>query len=273
MTRQSYISLDNLASAPDAMAVLGYPSATPRQGAARIRELDKLGIRSIALAGPTELGRARVLGKGYAGVVVLAKSAKGRRLALKIRRTDSQRDDMAREAALLEAANAAGVGPRMYMYSKNFLVMEYVQGEKIGDWLGGLGGAGTASRVRRIIKLVLEDCQRLDAAGIDHGEISNISKHVIISSSSTTATTTGRQQQRPVLIDFESASTERRPSNVTSITQAIFISSPIAKKVQRILRGRLPSKNELIVRLREYKERRDMQSFESMLETLRLHRV
>ena len=238
---------------------MGYPDATQRQKNARIRELSKLGIKSISFSGPTTLGRTSVLGKGYVGVVVLGRDMRGRRLAVKIRRTDSPRIHMKHEGALLGAANQAGVGPKLHTYSRNFLAMEYVGGQRIGSWLDGLGGAGTAARLRGAIRSIISDCYKLDRAGIDHGELSNVSKHIIISA-----------RDRPVLIDFESASVDRRPSNVTSVTQAIFISSPIAKRVQRIYRGSMPPKDQIISSLREYKHAQDRRTFEMLLDALRL---
>jgi putative serine/threonine protein kinase len=57
-------------------------------------------------------------------------------------------------------------------------------------------------------------------------------------------------------------------SNVTSITQAIFIGSGIAKKVQRIYR--IPSKERIIKVLRIYKQEQSRDSFENLLKTLKL---
>lgn len=248
-----------MAGNADILAVIGYPNATLRQKKSRIRELSNLGIRSVSSSGPTALGKISVLGKGYVGVVVLAKDMRNRLLAVKSRRTDSPRTHMKHEADLLKTVNQTGVGPRLYAHSKNFLVMEYVSGQKIGDWLESLEGAGTSARLKKMIRMVLTDCYRLDAAGIDHGEINNISKHVIV-----------RANDKPVLIDFEGASVKRRASNVTSITQAIFISSPIAKKVQKIYRNNLPSKDAIISSLREYKAQPNKQTFGMLLERLRL---
>ena len=103
---------------------------------------------------------------------------------------------------------------------------------------------------------MLEDCYRLDQIGFDHGELSNISKHVIVGKTKST------------LIDFESSSTNRRPSNVTSATQAIFIGSGIAKKVQKIYKN--PSKQKIIDALKQYKQDRTQESFENLLRILKL---
>ncbi len=90
----------------------------------------------------------------------------------------------------------------------------------------------------------------------DHGELSNISKHVIVGKTKST------------LIDFESSSTKRRPSNVTSITQAIFIGSGIANKTQKIYKN--PPKEKIIENLKQYKQEKTRENFEKLLKILKL---
>ncbi len=250
----SFISIKKFADEPYSK-ILGYPKATSRQLRSRISELEKLKIRSISLTGTTTLGNLAILGKGYVGVVVLAKKG-NKQVALKIRRTDSQRDEMKSESVLLRLVNSVNVGPEMFAASKNFLVMEYLEGIKIGEWVNVLKGKGSAKRLKSTIKKVLEDCYRLDQMGFDHGELSNISKHVIVGETKST------------LIDFESSSTKRRPSNVTSVAQAIFIGSGIAKKTRKIYKN--PPKEKIIGILKQYKQEKTRESFEELLRVLKL---
>lgn len=91
-------------------AILGYPRATRAQLQSRAKELKSLGIDGVSFEGPMTLDKICVLGKGYAGIVVLAKIGT-KKVALKIRRTDSPRRDMKNETILLGAANKVGVGP------------------------------------------------------------------------------------------------------------------------------------------------------------------
>lgn len=109
--------------------------------------------------------------------------------------------------------------------------------------------------MKNVIKKVLTDCYKLDEAGLDHGELSNITKHVIIGKSIT-------------MIDFESASLDRKTSNVTSASQAILIGSGLTKMVNRIYK--LPPKQKIISALRDYKEKRTRQSFDDVLGVLKL---
>ena len=250
----SFIPIKTLKNKPYS-TILGYPKSTKNQIERRILELEKLKIKSVSFHGTSTINNLQILGKGYVGIVVLAK--KGTKvIALKIRRTDSQRKEMKRESELLKIANSAGVGPKLIDVSKNFVLMEYLEGEKIGKWVDQLKGKGSTKKLKTVIKQVLEDCFRLDQIGLDHGELSNISKHIIIGDSKVT------------MIDFESSSTARRVSNVTSATQAIFIASGIAKKVHRIYK--IPSKQKIINILRQYKQESTRESFEQIIKILRL---
>ena len=250
----SFISIKKFADEPYSK-ILGYPKATTRQINSRIKELEKLKIKSISFTGPTTLGKLAILGKGYVGVVVLAKKG-NKQVALKIRRTDSQRKNMKNESILLKLVNTIDVGPKIFDNSKNFLVMEYLEGEKISNWVNSLHGIGSTKKFKTVVKRILEDCYKLDNLGLDHGELSNVSKHVIVGKIKST------------LIDFESSSTKRIPSNVTSITQAFFIGSGIAKKAQKIYKN--PSKDKIIEALQWYKKEKTSENFEKLLKILKL---
>ena len=250
----SFISIKKFVDEPYSN-ILGYPKATSRQIRSRINELEKLKIKSVSFTGSTTLGNLAVLGKGYVGVVVLAKKG-SKQVALKIRRTDSQRNEMKNESILLKLANSVNVGPKMYVVSKNFLVMEYLEGIDIRKWVNTLKGIGSAKKLKSTIRNVLEDCYRLDQISLDHGELSNVSKHVIVGKTKST------------LIDFESSSTKRRSSNVTSVTQAIFIGSGIAKKTQKIYKN--PPKKKIFKNLKLYKQEKTYENFQELLKILKL---
>ena len=251
---QSFLSINKLSEKPYS-TIVGYPNATKKQVQLRIAQMKKLGINSISFQGDLKLGSISVLGKGYVGIVVLAKIGK-KTAAVKIRRTDSQRREMNSEAKLLRIANSSGVGPNLITSSKNFIVMEYLDGKKIGTWIKELKGRGSTSKLKSIIKKTLEDCYNLDRIGLDHGELSSISKHVIVGKSKTT------------IIDFESSSTKRKVSNVTSATQGIFIGSGISKTVKKIYK--IPAKDKIIDALRNYKHDSSRKNFDRLLKVLRV---
>ena len=252
--QQSFLSINKLSEKPY-IRIVGYPNASRKQVQIRIAQMKKLGINSVSFQGDLKLGSISVLGKGYVGIVILAKRRR-KIVAVKIRRIDSQRKEMRSEAKLLQIANSSGVGPSLITSSKNFLVMEYLDGEKIGLWIKELKGKGSTSKLKSIIKKTLEDCYKLDKVGLDHGELSSITKHVIVGKSKTT------------IIDFESSSTKRRVSNVTSATQGIFIGSGISKSVKKIYK--VPSKDKIIDALRNYKKDSSRKNFDVLLKILKV---
>ncbi len=251
--RESFITVKKFLEDPYS-TIIGYPRATRREINSRVKELEKLGIQKISFRGTTQLGKLHVLGKGYVGVVIMAKK-NDKPLSLKIRRTDSPRKMMKQEAKLLERANEIGVGPKLIDFSNNFILMEFISGKKIGDWVKEVKGKGASNILKSVIRKILKDCRKMDQDGFDHGELSSINKHVIVG-------------KKISLIDFESASTKRRVANVTSATQAIFIGSGISKHIQKIYK--IPSKEEIIKSLQQYKKEQTKENFEGLLQTLKL---
>lgn len=257
--RKHFLPISDLGQEPYSLA-LGFPRITKRQLQSRIRELEKHGINKIAFWGPTKIGSIDVLGKGYVGVVVLGKmtynSNKGKIVAIKIRRTDSQREHLKTEAQLLQTANKIKVGPKLIASSKNFLVMEYHDGQKIIDWIQKKDIS--VMELKFVLKKILQSCYKLDMTGLDHGELSTVSKHILIA----------KNNKKITIIDFDSSSTNRRVSNITSATQGLFIGSGIAKKISNIY-GISP-KQEIITALRTYKQEISSANFKNLLKVLKL---
>ena len=251
--KQSFVKISKITEPPYS-DILVYPKGTRVQTKSRIKELQNLGIESISFQGELKIGTTSVLGKGYVGIVVLGKLGR-KKVAVKIRRNDSPRKNLTKEAQLLQITNRHSVGPKLIDFSKNFLVMEYLEGEKIGEWVSNLKARRDSSQIKTVIKKVLEDCYKLDMIGLDHGELSRMPKHVIVG-------------KKITIIDFESSSVERRVSNVTSATQAFFIGSGISKTVKHI--WKVPNKAKIISILRRYKQNQSRESFESLLNALKI---
>jgi putative serine/threonine protein kinase len=237
-------------------SILCYPRFSSAEAAKRIRELKKLGVKAIEFAGDKTAFNVSVLGKGYVGIVVIAHT-KTDRDALKIRRMDADRGGMDREASMLSKANSVGVGPRLIRVGHDFLLMQYIEGSLLPKWVANLSGRGTKRRIRQVLRKVLEQCFRLDEVGLDHGELSRAPKHVIVDAA-----------DKPYVLDFETASTARRVSNVTAICQYLFLGSQLAKDLSRKL-GKI--NNEGLLRaLRTYKLSRTRQNFVEILTECKL---
>ena len=230
--------------------VLCYPRCEQEELERRIKELERLGVQALEFAGEKSIFEVPVLGKGCVGIVVVAYTIFGK-AALKIRRVDADRKGMFHEGEMLRRANAIDVGPKLLEISENFLLMELVKGTHFPQWIEYLRDKEERLRVRLVLKDILEQSFRLDEAGLDHGELSNAPKHIIVDA-----------DDQPHLIDFETASINRRVSNVTSVCQYLFLGSQIADKVKEKL-GKVDEK-ELVNALRTYKRERTRENFEKI---------
>jgi putative serine/threonine protein kinase len=128
--------------------------------------------------------------------------------------------------------------------------MEYIPGQNIVEWVGD---TTKKSKVRSVTRAILEQCFRLDRAGLDHGELSRLTRHIIVSDSS-------------YIIDFESASTTRKTSNVTAAAQSIFLYGIVANKVKKILGN--TDREKVIHALRSYKHFHTRANFDAVLDSL-----
>ena len=250
---KSFIPISKLSLHPYSR-ILGFPKPTKREITNRIQEMKKLGIKSVSFDGPTELEGLKILGKGYVGVVVLAK-IKNNVFAVKIRRIDAPRKRMQDEARFQKIANNVNVGPKLIQASKNFLVMEYIKGENIISWAKKT--ETKSPEIRHVINNVLRDCFLLDHAGLDHGELSTIDKHVIVNKSIT-------------IIDFESSSIKRKASNVSAAVQAIFIGTGLSKIIKKKIR--VPEKTSIIDVIRKYKKNPTEENFLDITNELKLQK-
>jgi putative serine/threonine protein kinase len=152
---------------------------------------------------------------------------------------------------MLAKANAVQVAPSLISVSKNFLLMQLIDGDLLLDWLDA---HKEKEQVRGVLKEVLEQCWRLDNIGLDHGELSKAPKHLIVD-----------KTQKPFIVDFETASINRKTANVTSVCQFLFASGgAVAKAVAEVLGER--NLEEIIWALRLYKKDRIRENFDRVLQ-------
>lgn len=235
------------------LAVISYPSPSLEEARKRIEQMERLGIDYLVFEGRTRISGIGVLGIGTVSVVV--KAAKDNSVyALKIRRTDSNRESMRKEFEITSLVNRLSIGPIVFSFTDDLILMELVEGLGLEESLGLLKGRGAKERLLTIIHSILNQCRKLDILGIDHGELSNLRKHVLISS------------RGPILLDFESASLERRPKNVTSAAQYLLIGSSISTRIRKILG--INSLDGIKMRLKQYKEKLDDYSYSKLLEEI-----
>jgi putative serine/threonine protein kinase len=237
-TRSERIGLDEFIRTPY-LNVLTYPRPNLTIARARVKQLKKLGVAEIGFEGRTKIGRLGLVGIGTVSVVVRAKVG-DTTYALKIRRTDANRENMFKEYELTQLANRVSVGAFAYGATKDFMLMQLVEGEDLYEHLKTISGVGTRGRTREILHLILNQCRKLDLINLDHGQLSDLRKHVIMAG------------DIPYIIDFESSSRQRAMKNVTTAAQHLLIGGRCAPVVKRLLG--IKSHEAILKALRAYKK-------------------
>jgi putative serine/threonine protein kinase len=235
--------------------VLTYPRPSLRSARSRIAQLGTLGVDELVFEGRAKVGRLGILGLGTVGIVVRARVG-DRLFALKIRRTDANRPSMDREAELTTLVNRIGVGVPLRAHTRDMILMDLLEYQELHDWLRGLRGPGSRRAAREMVHSVLNQCRKLDIIGVDHGQLSNLRKHVVVS------------EGRPWIIDFESAGTERRPKNVTTAAQYLFVGGRASPLIRRMLGIR--ETGPVVKLLADYKGDFSDYTYSKLLELLNL---
>lgn len=207
------------------------------------KELEKfkelLGKRGIKLE--------KFYSKGTTSLVFTG-NAEGKKVIIKLERPDSPRKNFKREAEILKFLGREEITPRLVDYGvfegREFLVREFAEGEPLLY----------ATPQKKHIVQILEKTYRLDALGIDHGQIQG-GKHIII-------------DDTVWIIDFEKAGF-RKPKNVTSAMAMIFLNDNIiAKRVREKFNLDTRFLNALREALREYKTTKNIEKLRELLSAL-----
>ena len=235
------------------LTILTYPRPNLKQAKSRIEQLVELGIERVTFEGRTKVGRLGLVGIGTVGLVVKGTGSDEEVYALKIRRADANRESMEEEFRLTRLANRVRVGAPVYACTKDVMSMRYIKGIELEDYVKAAKGRGSARRVRGMAHAILNQCRKLDLIGLDHGQLSNLRKHVIIDG------------ETPYVIDFESASQNRTTKNVTTAAQFLFIGSSVAPRIKRILS--IEGSGEILEALKRYKGEMSDESYVRLLAT------
>jgi len=129
------------------------------------------------------------------------------------------------EAKWLKILNKYKIGPKFVSVSKDKLIYEFIDGERILDFKGD---------IKIIIKKVLDKCRVLDKLKINKKEMQNPYKHILI------------KNKKVKMIDFERCYYSDKPKNVTQFCQ--FIRNKLLKvnneKFKKILQEYKGKQNE-----------------------------
>lgn len=166
------------------------------------------------------------ISKGYTSEVFLARDENGGQFALKAEKQKSPRRNMAgKEALHLLFVNAFGIGPRLECFDavQRVVVLEFVDGATFDRWLFGKNPSKKV--LSAFVKELLLQGETLDRIGISHGQLAGKGRNILVA------------KNRPVIIDFEKASTKRRCRNKNQLRSLLFENprSAVAKKVREML--------------------------------------
>lgn len=239
-------------SSSNLVNLLCYPRFSAEEYLDRLNELVSLNIKFVILEGPTILNSISILGKGNEGLVLKVLDYANKAMAVKIRRTDSCRDEMTDEFNFYKNVNLHDIGPKVHFHTKNILLMDCIEGLPARKWFFSF--KPNFDLVRRIIIDILNQCYKLDEMGIDHGQLNKLDNHVIISPDGSKCT----------IVDFESASNKRKVNNVTSALQGLILKGYISEQINAF-HNYDNSKTEFLDLLSVYKHEKCRKNFEQIL--------
>jgi putative serine/threonine protein kinase len=180
--------------------------------------------RGLKMAKKLELGE--VIGKGKRGVV-RGCTFDGKKCAVKVPNVKS--DAICRisnESYWLKRLNEYGIGPEFVYADSDVLVMEFLDGIHLVDYLKV---EKDDEKIRKVFKKILKECRIMDKLKVNKLEMHRITKNAIVVGTNV------------VLIDFERCKRVLVPKNVTQFFQFL------------IKRG-FVSSSKVLKDLRKYKE-------------------
>ncbi len=200
-----------------------------------LKQLDAKGITRLSL-----------LGKGKRKLVYKARY-RNQDVVVKIKRTDSTAEPILREVKMLQFLSRKKLAPKVYAWSKNFFIAEYVPGIFLKDWID----YATLDEVKFVLKKVFTWCFALDQLGISKKEMHHPWKHVLIHGKSIG------------FIDFERAQHTKDPKNVSQFVQFVFL---LTKRLKN--KGFHVHRAALIKKVQHYKKSFDTVAFEEVMKEM-----
>ncbi|MBN2127161.1 MAG: hypothetical protein JW703_02080 [Candidatus Diapherotrites archaeon] len=164
--------------------------------------------------------------KGRSSEIYLVKDLKGKILKLKKEKSKSTRIEMAKkEAENLREANAVSIGPKLIDFneSEHWILMEFIEGKTLAEFIEG---NPAKKDLIKVIKALFKQGKKLDELYLDHGQLAGRAKNILI-----------QKNLKPVIIDFEKASQERKPHNLNVLKAMFFFNKHgmVYEKIKEIL--------------------------------------
>lgn len=166
------------------------------------------------------------ISKGYSSEIYLVRSGEGEKFALKIEKEKSPREEMVKkEVGNLRLANSIEIGPTLLGFDekRRIILMEYIDGITFNKWL--FEKNPSKEQLEKFLEELFRQAKELDAAALDHGQLAGKGKNILV------------RKGKPVIVDFEKASKQRRPHNETQLESFIYRNpfSAITGRIKEIL--------------------------------------
>ena len=128
-------------------------------------------------------------------------------VAVKIPRTGSAAPNtIENEAQYLQRANAVYLGPQYQFHTPRYLVMTFIEGDYILDWIQN----NKKPAIRKVLIALLQQCHTVDTLHFSKEEMHHPLKHIIVT-----------KHNHPILVDFERCTETSKPKNVTQFVEFI----------------------------------------------------
>lgn len=141
---------------------------------------------------------------------------------IKTKNPDSDKDPVELEAYYNKKLNKIGIGPKFYYFDKkrNFMVREFIDGINVLEWMKDK----KKSEIKKVILDILDQCRKMDLAGINKMEMTHPHKDIIID-----------KKNKPWIIDFERCKETEKPKNVTQFLQFLHARKLIKIEMDEII--------------------------------------
>lgn len=186
-----------------------------------------------------DVSRLIFLAKGHHGIVYHG-VYRGKKIAIKIKNPKSHAIEIIRkEAGWLKRLDEYPIAPKLIFHTENFLVMEFIDGKRIIDYIE----SSNKKEIISLLKKIFGQLLILDKLGIKKEEMHHPIKHIIV------------REKKPVMIDFERAHFTEKPGNVTQFCSFLM-------RISRILeeKGIFINKDKIISFAQSYRKNRVIQT-------------
>ncbi|OGM02930.1 hypothetical protein A3K72_04260, partial [Candidatus Woesearchaeota archaeon RBG_13_36_6] len=194
-----------------------------------------------------KVSNIRLYAKGKRGLIYSG-IYKNKKVAVKIKNPKSKAVGIIKnEAKFLEIVNKKKIGPKLFDFGDDYIVMEFVEGKFILDFFE----KSKKKQIITVIKHVFEQLFVLDKLGINKEEMHHPVKHLIVT-----------KNNKSILIDFERAKKSKKTHNVTQFCQ-FLIGDNIRERLNK--KGIKINREDVIKAAKRYSKNKKKENMSKML--------